>query len=303
MNDDQRRYSTREVARLLDLPERRIRGWVRTGVVSGGRQDPCPSGRGTGAKLRFDFRDLLVLKAAGKLLAAGLTAARVEQALLALRRQLGPTRPLSALRLSVEGGQVLVSDGEVHWEPASGQARLTFPAPRPDRPAPPSPEAQALRDVLQRKRLGVGLGPGGAEQRSADEWFNLGLDLEPDDPDAAYEAYVRALAANPEHVEAMINVGRLCSEAGDDSRAAAYFRQASRVNPGHPVAHFNLAVTLHDHGDLDGALHAYQAALIHDPQFADAHYNLATLLEQLGEPTAAAEHMAAYRAVLRGPRR
>jgi tetratricopeptide (TPR) repeat protein len=179
---------------------------------------------------------------------------------------------------------------------------MAFPSRRPASP-PPSPAAQALRDVVARKRLGIGLGPAFEGSRNADEWFNLGLDLEPDDPEGAYEAYVRALAINPEHVEAMINVGRLCSEAGDDNRAAAYFRQATRVNPGHPVAHFNLAVTLHDHGDLDGALHAYQAALIHDPQFADAHFNLATLLEQLGEPTAAAEHMAAYRAVLHDHRR
>jgi tetratricopeptide (TPR) repeat protein len=134
---------------------------------------------------------------------------------------------------------------------------------------------------------------------SADHWFDIALDLEDTDPQKAYEMYLRALASDPEHVEATINVGRLCSANGELQRAAAYFRQAIRVDAAHPVAHFNLAVTLHDLGELDGAVDAYRAALSQDPQFADAHYNLATLLEQQGQREAAMRHFAAYRNVIR----
>ena len=295
-----RRYTTREVAQLLKLPEYRIRAYVHLGVVSGGRDELRPQGRGSGRRLRFDFRDILVLKTARKLLAAGLPATKVERALAALKRQLGDEQPLTAVRVTIEDGVIVVSNGDIAWEPESGQGHLTFHEPDPA-PAPPTSTTQrTLAEVVRTKKIGAGLTNALGTAQNADEWFNLGLDLEEDDPDSAYEAYLRALACNPEHVEAMINIGRLCSEAGDDNRAAAYFRQATRVDPAHPVAHFNLAVTLHDRGDLDTARAAYQAALIHDPEFADAHFNLATLLEETGDHDGAVEHMQAYRHVLEG---
>jgi hypothetical protein len=251
--------------------------------------------------LRFDFRDILVLKTARELLAAGLPAAKVERALSALKGQIGEDRPLSAVRVGVEGGVIVVSDGEVRWEPESGQAHLTFASEPPDPPPapPPSTTELSLIGVVRGQPIGAGLSSSLGPSQNAEDWFHLGLELEETDPDGAYEAYLRALACRPEHMEAMINIGRLCSEVGDDERAAAYFRQAIRVDPAHPVAHFNLAVTLHDRGDLDGAGACYRAALIHDPEFADAHFNLATLLEESGDHDGAQEHMAAYRHVVK----
>jgi tetratricopeptide (TPR) repeat protein len=297
-----RRYTTSEVARLSELSERQVRSYVRAGVVSGGRQDPRPRGRGTGKRLRFDFREILVLKAARRLMSAGLPPMRVERALAALRSQLPLEQPLSALAVSVEGGRILVSDGDVRWEAETGQARLSFEAAGGTATAlvkQPAPAPAALPTIVRSKKLQLNAMSAVGDGRSADGWFDVGLQLEENDPDGAYEAYLRALACDPEHVEAMINVGRLCSEAGDDSRAAAYFRQASRVDPRHPVAYFNLAVTLHDHGALDGALQAYSNALLHDPKFADAHFNLAALLEELGDQAGAAEHRAAYENVIK----
>jgi tetratricopeptide (TPR) repeat protein len=249
--------------------------------------------------LRFDFRDVLVLKTARELLLAGLAPARVQQALAALKMQLPADRPLSAVRVTIEGGAIVVSDGNVHWEPESGQARLVFAGeqPRANRPALTATQ-RTLAEVVRSKKLGVELSAMGDASLTADEWFNLGLDLEEDDPDGAYEAYLRALAYNPEHVEAMINIGRLCSEAGDERRSTAYFRQATRVDPAHPVAHFNLAVTLHDSGELGAALASYQAAIASDTQFADAHFNLATLLKEMGDHDGAERHMQAYRQVV-----
>ena len=118
--------------------------------------------------------------------------------------------------------------------------------------------------------------------------------LEIADPPGAYDAYLRALACDPEHVETTINIGRMCSDGGDLKRASAYFRNAVRIDPTHPVAHFNLAVTLHDLSDWDGADAAYRAALAHDQSFADAHFNLAALLEQRGKRDEALAHLKAY---------
>ena len=286
-------YSTREVAKLLKLSEHRIRSYVRAGLVGRRDSEKTP----TRTPWRFDFRDLLVLRMAGRLLESGLPPARVQRALIALRRQLANQAPLSVAQLYSEDGKVVASDGSILWDAESGQCLLRFGADRlpeaiplpmgkvAQHPPMPHIEASQLHDQ--------------ASQESADHWFDAALELEEEEPQKAYELYLRALAADPEHVESTINVGRLCSANGELRRAAAYFRQAVRVDPAHPVAHFNLAVTLHDLGDLPGATAAYRAALAHDPQFADAHYNLATLLEQQGERDQAMQHFTAYRKVVR----
>ncbi len=259
---------------MLKLPASRIRSLVRAGVVGGGE----PKKAGTSP--RFDFADMVVLRAARALGAAGVSPARVRKALVSLRKHLPRERPLSAVRISIDGGVVVVRDGQVLWEPLSGQSRLSLPS------ASPSPVAAVVRTKKKQAERQLPL--------SADECFTRALSLEDDNPDGASEAYLAALAQNPEHVEAMINLGRLCSEAGLAARAAAYFRQALRVDPTQPVAHFNLAVTLHDGGHLAEAETAYRAALALDPEFADAHFNLAALLDETAAPAEAATHRARY---------
>ena len=287
-------YSTRDVAKLLKVPEQRVREFVRAGVL--GPRDLPAAGEGH----RYDFRDVLVLRMAARLVANGLPPRRVKRALVLLRDQIRGDRPLSGVQLFTEGGRVLASDGHALWEPESGQTHLRFEAPGDDEAAPtpataaPSPAA-TVPAAPPRPVEPTGL------PDSADGWFDLAMQLEDSEPHRAYEAYLKALESNPEHVDAYINVGRLCSAAGEFERAAAFFRQAIRIDPTHPVAHFNLAVTLHDLGELAAARDAYRSALASDPHFADAHYNLAALLEQMGDRDGARRHRQLYDAVLRQP--
>lgn len=283
-------YSTREVARLVKLSERRIRDYVRIGII-GQRTSNGESEAGNRTH-RFDFRDLSVLKTARRLLESGVSAAQVEQTLVALREQVPEGVPLSAVHLFIDGSDVVASDGSRVWVPATGQQRLRFDGEGAAllQATPSAPKEQ--KSSAHPRLAAMLAGPG--DMSAADYWFDTALQLEENDPDGAYEAYLRALACNPEHVEATINIGRMCSGGGDLKRAAAYFRLAIRIDPTHPVAHFNLAVTLHDMQDHEGALAAYRAALIHDPHFADAHFNLAALLEQLGQREQALAHLQAY---------
>lgn len=247
---------------------------------------------------------------ANRLVGHGLPPRRVKRALMLLRQQIRGERPLSGVQLFAEGSKLLASDGHVLWEPESGQQRLRFDGPDGDeggegksavlgRPAANPPAAK--KDTVAPQTTSVAVDISSALPTTADGWFDLALQLEELEPHRAYEAYLKALEVDPEYVEAYINIGRLCSAAGELDRAAAYFRQALRVDATHPVAHFNLAVTLHDLGELETAAAAYRAALAQDPYFADAHYNLAALFEQMGDSEGAHRHRRLYETALQQP--
>ncbi len=290
---DTRRYSTREVARLVKLPEGRIRSIVRAGVLE------APKAAPESREFSFDFRDISVLKLVHSLIQAGLPAARVERVLAKIKANLAPGQHLSSLRVSVDHGRVMVSNGHSRWEAESGQAQLTFETtPKAATSAERRSARETLAEIVRKKKLGVGLLIQKDGERDANGWYNLGLELEEDDPQGAYEAYLRALSCNPEHADTMVNLGKMCAESGDLKRAAAYYRQAIRVQPAHPAAHYNLGVTLHDQGDLQGARAAYEAALVYDPHFTHAHYELATVLAAMGERDAADQHLKVYEGIV-----
>ena len=54
---------------------------------------------------------------------------------------------------------------------------------------------------------------------SADDWYDTALDLEAVAPDEAVTAYHEALALEPGHADAHVNVGRILHEQGDLSEA------------------------------------------------------------------------------------
>ena len=64
-------YSTREVARLLDLSERQVRSHVHAGFI-----EPQRGPRGA---FRFSFQDLILLRTARGLAAASVSPQRVRR--------------------------------------------------------------------------------------------------------------------------------------------------------------------------------------------------------------------------------
>lgn len=288
-------YSTRDVSRLLKIPEHRVRTLARAGTLGQSPETQTPLPR----RYSFDFRDMMVLKMASRLLAEGISSARVQRVLENLREKIPTDLPLSGIQIFSEEERILVRNHGQTWEPETGQFMLKFDKheAKPQNSHVTAPTSETfLEDEAAITSLLTDL-EDSDDYRSADPWFEVGVALEANEPQKAYEAYLRALACNPEHVEAHINVGTLCSGAGELERAAAYFRQAIRVDPNQPVAHYNLAVTYHDMNNVAAAIAAYQDALRADADFADAHFNLATLLEQEGDREGAMRHLASYRRV------
>jgi len=277
-----RGYGLKDVARLLELSESQLRSLLAAGWVT-----PLRGARGA---LRLSFQDLVVLRTAKELKARGLSGRRLRSALTALRTQLPQGADLSRLRITAQGDELVVrgADGAYRgpYAPGSGQLLFDFEVGELSQKVAPLAD-RALAEAAEDPAL------------DAEGWYALGADLDAGSPPQAQAAYLAALALDPDHLEARIDLGRLLHEAGEPAAAAAQYAAALERAPGHPVALFNLGVAREDLGELAGAVEAYQAALASDPSEADAHHNLGRLLDRLGDPEAALRHLAAYRRLTR----
>ena len=260
-------FTTREVAKILDLPEARIRSCLRAGFLR-------PE-RGPGQQFQFTFQDLLLLKTTKGLLDSRVPVKRIRRLLASLKRQLPDGQQLSSLTIYADGRRVVAWDGTARWQPDSGQFLFNFEvntvAEKVALPvAPPEPSAPAL---------------------TAKQWFDLACELEATAPEEARRAYHQALELDPALSDAHINLGRLYHEAKEPAQAEAHYRAALEHAPEDPIAHFNLGVLLEDLRRPAEAIHVYKQALARDPDFADAHYNLGRLFENLGRRSEAIHHL------------
>ena len=268
-------YSTRDVAALLGVSVAQVRSYVRAGFLS-----PEQGARG---EHRFSFQDLILLRTAKGLVAARVPHRRIVLALKNLREQLPEGRPLTGVRISAQGHHVVVRDGGEVWNPESGQALLDFEV------------AELARDAASLERRED---PDRRSRREPVlEWYERGVDLEPDDPREAADAYRQALELDPAFADAHLNLGRLLHEAGRTVEAEAHYRRALESRPDDPTAHFNLGVALQDLGRLSEAAEVYEKALELDPDLADAHYNIAVVYEDLGRKRSAIRHLKSYKSL------
>jgi len=272
-------YAAKDVAKLLGLTPTQVRAFARSGFL---RPDRGPRG-----EPRFSFPDLVLLKAAKGLADARIPARRIAGALRTLRQQLPAGRPLSAVRITAEGERIVVHDGPTAWNPESGQLVLDFQvAELASRAAPLARRAaQAARDAE------AGLG--------ADEWYDLGFDLEAVDVAEARDAYRRALELDPHHADAHVNLGRLLQEGGEPGQAASHYLLALAVRAKDATAWFNLGIALEDLKRRFDAIKAYEQAIGVDPALADAYFNLSRLYEAGGKRAAALRSLSKYRVLIR----
>jgi tetratricopeptide (TPR) repeat protein len=265
-------YSVREVSALLGLRPSQIRTYAEKGFLA-------PE-RGPEGELQFGFHDLVLLRTASELSAAKIPQRKVLRALERLREQLPSGRSLTGVRITADGDNVIVRDGGTVWNPESGQSLFDFSVA--DLEAAPPPLAH--RAVEQ--------------DSGAEYWFELACELEMSSIESAKDAYERALAVDPHHSDAHVNLGRLLHEQGATAAAEQHYRAAVEANPEHDTAAFNLGVALEDLGRIDDALAAYATAIALDPENADAHYNLAGIYEQRGDKQTALRHLKIYRTLV-----
>jgi predicted Zn-dependent protease len=268
------------VAETLGLTTASILSWARSGLLTPHRDE-----RGS---FVFSFQDLMLLRTARDLVAADVSPRRVRRALASLRSQLPAGRPLSAIHLDALGGQVLVRDEGLTWEPDTGQVHLIL-------------EAGALVDgttASEACTLPETVPGRSGPAPSADDWYDEALNLESEAPDEAKRAYREALALDAGHAEAHLNLGRILHEEGVLTEAEAHYRAALAADPSNGRSLYNLGVALEDQGRSAEAVLAYESALGLDPELAVAHFNLSRLYEAARRPADALRHLACYKRIL-----
>jgi tetratricopeptide (TPR) repeat protein len=264
-----RLYTSAQLARILDVPARRLAAWVRAGLIRPART--------TRRLAYFEFRAVAQARALARLTARGVTPRRIRASLEALARWWpGAEASLAQLDALEERGSLIVRTPEGDVAEPSGQLRLAFPgATQPSSAGGatvPTAEVwfqRALR-LDQEERLdeaaqayAKALDPGDPRPEVA---FNLGNALYGLERFAdASSAFALATELDPEFVEAWNNLGNALSLLGRHADAREAFVRALALEPEYPDAHFNLAETLAASGDLEGARHHWRTYLQHDP--------------------------------------
>lgn len=272
-------YTTKEIASILGLSEQQVRSHAKSGYVT--------PRRGARGEFLYSFQDLVLLRTAVELMEAEIPVRKIRRSLERLKEQLPAGRPLTAVRIGAEGEDIVVQDGDAAWAPESGQYLFNFEVSElATRVAPMAKEA--AEKARERQAL-----------MTAEEWYELGCEVEIGSPDDAIEAYRRAVELDSTHSDAHVNLGRLLHEKQKLADAERHYRAALANDPQSVIAAYNLGVVLEDAGRYRDAVIAYRSAINIDETFADAHYNIAQLYEKLGEKADAFRHLKQFRNLIK----
>ena len=276
-------YSIRDVSRIFALQESRLRYWMQTGFVG-------PTVR-KGGRFYYTFTDLVGVKAAKDLLAAGLSMQQVRKNLDSLRAALPrDASPAARLRICSDGETIVAIADDVAFEPRTGQVVMAFNLP-----------------ALAGQLTAIGTPPEGVPTAVDDE------PTEAQDGISAYRCFLEACAAEdggdetlaehlyrqtlelqPSLAAARTNLGNLCYRRGELAAARALYEEALEHEPHQAEARYNLGNLLEDLGETELAIAELRRVTLAVPDFADAHYNLGLLLARVGGMAQAQRHLQRY---------
>lgn len=263
----EQQFTRSEVERMTGATRQQLDYWSRLRLLQP---------RSRWGERFFNFSDLVAVEALRRLTMQRIPAHRLCRVVQALERQLGrAARPLSSLRISVAGDEVVVREPGPKGrpiEPLTGQFVLDFETAR-----------------LQNKVHSLG-------SRTAEEWFELAmtLDASAETQAEAADAYRQAIEAVPEWIEAHINLGTALFHLGRLQESREAFCAAVKIDRRHALAHFNLGCICDRLGDIDQAAYEFRSALACAPEMAEAHLNLALVYEKLHRKSDGSRHLSAY---------
>lgn len=272
-------HTLRSVEELLGLSRSAIVRLVELGFVK-------PE-RGPRQAYLFSFQDVVLLRTAHELRAAGIPTAKILRALRRLKDELPAQAPLSGLRIIAVGNDIAVRRQDAQWAADTGQLLMDFEigGDRHGVAVTELRQAKATKDTPARV--------------SPEELYLRAEALEGVDNVEAMRAYGQALQAAPDFTNAYLNLGALLCESGECDKAVRLFTTAIAQRPDEPLLYYNRAVALEDLHRFAEALDSYDKALQLDPDLADAHYNAGRIHDELGHQQKAIRHLSAYRRLSR----
>ena len=108
-------FRTREALQILGVSRRQLQYWAQTDLVR-------PSLKTRGGHHRYSFEDLVALKAAKRLIDAGVSVQRIRRGIQALREALPEmSRPLGNLTLIATGDVLVVIRGQSEFDAIQGE--------------------------------------------------------------------------------------------------------------------------------------------------------------------------------------
>jgi tetratricopeptide (TPR) repeat protein len=255
-------FSTRMAARILAISPARIRYWVRHKLVN-----PSIS---RGRHYQFTFEDLLMMRLTKELLPTHRRILPIKRAFERLPTMLDTQRPVTALKLYEQDGQILVRDGAARFEAETGQLLLGFVPGE-------SVATVAQADFAVRSR----------------RLLDAAMELEDSDPLRALKLYRDYLAYDPDNGEIHRRVSRLLELNGDLAGAIRHLDAAAAAEPDAAEVHFDRGVLYRKQGDLAAAESCFKKALEADPELIEAHLHLAEICEQQGKAREAFRYLSA----------
>jgi tetratricopeptide (TPR) repeat protein len=111
------------------------------------------------------------------------------------------------------------------------------------------------------------------------------------DLQAAEKYLFRLLHINPDHIEAMVNLGVVTSKLGHNQDALHYFDQVIALDPENADAHLNKAVVFNSLGNLESAIQHLHSYLAFRPNDADKWVVLGLIYKQKNEYDLALESL------------
>ncbi len=262
-------YSTRNVADIVGMTPAQVRHFVRRKLLS--------PAKGPHGEHRFDFKDLVLLRTAKSMIDANVSPRSLFRAMTRLKASFASPEALSRFRLVAQGNGVVVRAENRLWNAETGQGCLDF--------------AQRVSgDSVAVLWEGHDIAPGEADEMSAGEWCQLGVDLEEWNVGKAMEAYQKAVLSDPNCADAWVNLGRLHQLGGNLREAKRHYELAVEAAPGHQLASYNLGTIFDELNEGELAAGFYDKA----PDVPDAHFNLARISRRRGDELAYRRHQQRY---------
>jgi len=99
----------------------------------------------------------------------------------------------------------------------------------------------------------------------------------------AKDCYEKAIEINPNYSDAHNNLGMIFKELGENQKAKSYYEKAIEIDPNHSQALNNLGVIFKELGEFEKALNYVEKAIKINPNYTNSYYNLGTIFQDLGE--------------------